>query len=108
MFKLDDFVKQEELKQEDSINVYQEAKQETPKIDEGYQESAPARPIEAPRIDEEPKSKSLLDAELEEMLARQRAKIKVVGCGGGGDNTINRITEIGVKGAETIAINTDA
>lgn len=49
-----------------------------------------------------------LDAELEELLAKQKAKIKVFGCGGGGGNTINRITEIGISGAETIAINTDA
>jgi cell division protein FtsZ len=49
-----------------------------------------------------------IDAELEEMVARQKATIKVVGCGGGGNNTINRITEVGIVGAETIAINTDA
>jgi cell division protein FtsZ len=48
------------------------------------------------------------DAELEEMLSRQRATIKVVGCGGGGNNTINRITEVGIEGSETIAVNTDA
>ncbi len=48
------------------------------------------------------------DKELEELLSRQRATIKVVGCGGGGNNTINRITEVGVTGSETIAINTDA
>ncbi|MEM3374380.1 MAG: cell division protein FtsZ [Candidatus Woesearchaeota archaeon] len=51
---------------------------------------------------------SAIDKELEELLAKQRATIKVVGCGGGGNNTINRITEVGVTGAETIAINTDA
>lgn len=49
-----------------------------------------------------------LDAELEQMIERQKARIKVFGCGGGGNNTINRIAEIGVAGAETIAINTDA
>ena len=48
------------------------------------------------------------DEELEQLLLKQRAKIKVVGCGGGGNNTINRITEVGIKGAETIGINTDA
>jgi len=48
------------------------------------------------------------DAELEEMLAKQRASIKVIGCGGGGNNTINRISEVGIAGAETIALNTDA
>ena len=55
-----------------------------------------------------PNKKTEIDAELEELLAKQRATIKVVGCGGGGNNTINRITEVGVAGAETVAINTDA
>ncbi len=54
------------------------------------------------------KPASAVDTELEELLSRQRATIKVVGCGGGGNNTINRITEVGVQGAETIAVNTDA
>lgn len=49
-----------------------------------------------------------IDEELEQLLARQRATIKVVGCGGGGNNTINRMTEVGIVGADTIAINTDA
>jgi len=52
--------------------------------------------------------KSVQDAELEEMLAQQRASIKVFGAGGGGNNTINRITEVGIQGASTVAINTDA
>jgi cell division protein FtsZ len=34
-------------------------------------------------------------------------KIVVVGCGGGGNNTVNRLYNIGVVGAETVAINTD-
>lgn len=49
-----------------------------------------------------------MDAELEEYLSKQKATIKVVGCGGGGNNTINRISEVGIMGAETIAVNTDA
>ena len=48
------------------------------------------------------------DAELEAFLDKQRASIKVIGVGGGGNNTINRMSEVGIKGAETIAINTDA
>jgi cell division protein FtsZ len=55
-----------------------------------------------------PRKSNPLDAELAEMIERQKARIKVFGCGGGGNNTINRIAEIGVSGAETIAINTDA
>ncbi len=34
-------------------------------------------------------------------------KIVVVGCGGGGNNSVTRLHLIGVSGAETIAINTD-
>ena len=49
-----------------------------------------------------------IDRELEELLKKQSAKIKVVGIGGGGNNTLNRIHEIGVKGGEMIAMNTDA
>ena len=49
-----------------------------------------------------------LDSELKALLAENNARIKVVGCGGGGNNTINRIAEVGVKGVETIAVNTDA
>ncbi|HLC62270.1 MAG TPA: cell division protein FtsZ [Candidatus Nanoarchaeia archaeon] len=49
-----------------------------------------------------------IDAELEQLLARQRATIKVVGCGGGGNNTVNRMSEVGIVGVETIAVNTDA
>lgn len=52
--------------------------------------------------------KDELDAELEALLQRQMARIKVVGVGGAGNNTINRIMEIGVKGSEIIAVNTDA
>jgi len=37
-----------------------------------------------------------------------KAKILVVGTGGGGNNCVTRLTDIGVKGAETVAINTDA
>jgi len=49
-----------------------------------------------------------IDRELEELLKKQIAKIKVVGVGGGGNNTLSRIHEIGVKGGEMIAVNTDA
>ncbi len=49
-----------------------------------------------------------IDAELEQILAKQRAAIKVVGAGGGGNNTVQRISEVGIIGAETIAVNTDA
>ncbi|HIQ32506.1 MAG TPA: cell division protein FtsZ [Methanothermococcus okinawensis] len=36
-----------------------------------------------------------------------KVNILVVGCGGAGNNTIHRLMEMGIKGAETIALNTD-
>ena len=35
------------------------------------------------------------------------ARIVVVGCGGAGNNTINRLTNMGIEGAKTVAVNTD-
>jgi len=35
------------------------------------------------------------------------ASIKVVGCGGGGNNAVNRMVDAGLRGVEFIAINTD-
>ncbi|MBU0898381.1 MAG: cell division protein FtsZ [Nanoarchaeota archaeon] len=37
-----------------------------------------------------------------------QAKILVIGVGGAGNNCVTRLTEMGVEGADTIAINTDA
>ncbi len=48
------------------------------------------------------------DKALEDLVVSKRASIKVVGVGGSGNNTLNRMFEVGIKGAELIAINTDA
>lgn len=48
------------------------------------------------------------DKEIMEVLMKLRTKIKIFGCGGAGSNTINRITEEGITGAELYALNTDA
>jgi len=49
-----------------------------------------------------------IDHELEELLKKQSAKIKVIGVGGSGNNSLSRMREIGIKGGELIALNTDA
>lgn len=49
-----------------------------------------------------------IDEELRKILEGRTARIKVVGSGGAGNNTITRMMEVGIVGAETIAINTDA
>jgi cell division protein FtsZ len=35
------------------------------------------------------------------------ANIKIVGCGGAGNNTVDRLMKIGIRGANCVAINTD-
>ncbi len=35
------------------------------------------------------------------------ANIKIIGCGGAGNNTIDRLMKIGIQGAKCVAINTD-
>ena len=48
------------------------------------------------------------DEELKKLLEAKKAVIKVVGCGGAGGNTISRLMQVAIVGAEAIAINTDA
>jgi cell division protein FtsZ len=47
-------------------------------------------------------------AEEEFGFSVKRARIIVFGCGGGGQNTVTRLAEMGVEGATTVSINTDA
>src|SRR5450830_1860977 len=57
---------------------------------------------------ESPQQSYSIDTELEEVLKTLQTNIIVVGCGGAGSNTVTRMMEEGIEGAELIAINTDA
>jgi len=48
------------------------------------------------------------DEELQKILQGLKTNIKIIGCGGGGSNTINRLAEAGIIGADLFAANTDA
>ncbi|MEI6841919.1 MAG: cell division protein FtsZ [Methanomicrobiales archaeon] len=48
------------------------------------------------------------DSELDQILEGLRTEIAVIGCGGGGSNTISRMMDEGIHGARLYAINTDA
>ncbi|NIO44460.1 MAG: cell division protein FtsZ [Candidatus Aenigmarchaeota archaeon] len=48
------------------------------------------------------------DEDLRKLLEARRADIKVMGVGGAGNNTVSRMMQVGIVGAEVIAINTDA
>jgi cell division protein FtsZ len=53
-------------------------------------------------------SGSMTDEELREVIDDLETNITVVGCGGGGGNTVNRMEEEGIRGAKLVAANTDA
>lgn len=45
--------------------------------------------------------------ESSELMSNESVRIAVIGVGGAGCNTVNRITKSGIKSAQTIAVNTD-
>ncbi len=70
-----------------------------------------SRAPEEPRVPEAPTQTVGIhteDAELERILASLRTNIKILGIGGAGSNTIDRLVEAGIVGAELYAANTDA
>jgi cell division protein FtsZ len=54
------------------------------------------------------KLSSDIDEELIGIMQGVKTNIFVVGAGGAGNNTISRLNEMGIEGATTIAVNTDA
>ena len=64
-------------------------------------------PADAP-VDGSDGADPTTDEELQEMLVDLRTDITVVGCGGAGGNTVNRMYEEGIEGATLVAANTDA
>jgi cell division protein FtsZ len=69
-------------------------------------ERSPATSPPVPEAPAEPLGQD--DEELEKVLEGLRTCIKIIGCGGGGCNTINRIVESGIPGVQLYAANTDA
>jgi cell division protein FtsZ len=57
---------------------------------------------EAGTVDWEAKASEEFDIQL------HKARIMVIGCGGGGSNTVTRLCEMGAHGSDIIALNTDA
>ncbi len=48
------------------------------------------------------------DEDLRKLLEARKAEIKVIGVGGAGNNTVSRMMQVGIVGAEVVAANTDA
>lgn len=79
--------------------------------------AAPQTPAEKPDVDLSSQYKYSVpvvstptddDDEFDEILNGLKTKITVIGCGGGGSNTVARIYQEGITGAEIYALNTDA
>ncbi len=82
---------------DDAIDEAEDAAEENGA--EGFEEPSPSG--------SEPQSGSMTDDELKDVLDDLQTDITVVGCGGGGGNTINRMHEEGIQGAKLVAANTD-
>ena len=54
------------------------------------------------------KIKAEIDKQLEAVLSSHKTKIRIVGTGGGGNNTVTRLVEVGISEVDIIAVNTDA
>ncbi|WP_231184072.1 cell division protein FtsZ [Haladaptatus sp. DYF46] len=73
---------------------------------EGQQQGAPQSEIGGASQDTG-LSGTMTDEELQDVLKELQTNITVVGCGGGGGNTVNRMAEEGIHGASLVAANTD-
>ena len=72
-------------------------------IDDAIKESEQRMEEKAPE-----KISSDIDEDLITIMQGVRTNIFVIGAGGAGNNTISRLNEMGIEGATTIAVNTDA
>ncbi|WP_144902163.1 cell division protein FtsZ [Halobellus captivus] len=75
-------------------------------IDEA-EETGDGSAVDAPAGGEMPRTGTMTDEELQEVLVDLQTDITVVGCGGAGGNTVNRMHEEGIEGATLVAANTD-
>ena len=74
-------------------------------IDEALGNQVIAQQTPNPQQDSRPLTE---DDELRRIVEAIHVRISIVGCGGGGSNTVNRLSKAGVFGADLIAANTDA
>lgn len=87
---------------EDAIDEAEaEGGEASPDVDQESPSAEPSSSSSAPRTGK------MTDEELQEVLQDLKTNITVVGCGGAGGNTVNRMAEEGIHGAKLVAANTD-
>ena len=62
---------------------------------------------EAMKFNEKEKDYRKNSSSVEELEDFGQPRIMIVGCGGTGNNTVNRLYNIGIEGAEMVSVNTD-
>jgi cell division protein FtsZ len=69
-----------------------------------------SHPVNTPTLSQTQKTEQQIkdDEALQAIIQETHAKIVVIGAGGGGTNSIQRLSEVGLEGGETYAVNTDA
>lgn len=65
-----------------------------------------ANPQGAPNQAQQPHSKE--DEEILKFIEESKPRVFVVGCGGSGTNTLDRLFELGIKDVQLVGMNTDA
>ncbi|AUX08849.1 cell division protein FtsZ [Halalkaliarchaeum desulfuricum] len=81
---------------EDAIDEAEEPGEDPPEGEFGGEANRDATP-----------TGTMSDDELRDVLQDLQTNITVVGCGGAGGNTVNRMSEEGIHGAKLVAANTD-
>ncbi|RQD83957.1 MAG: cell division protein FtsZ [Methanocalculus sp. MSAO_Arc2] len=89
---------------EEALNRKKEEDAEVAEYSSSLTERSPIVDAQAQPVTE----RVIEDDDFEDVLASLRTIITVIGCGGGGSNTVNRMFEENIHGAQMIAINTDA
>lgn len=64
--------------------------------------------VDVSNVNDEENNRGMSQEEIEQIASSLETQISVVGCGGGGCNTVDRIAKEGIHGAELVAVNTDA
>ncbi len=88
---------------ENALEEYK-MKKEKPEESVGQKERQDSQQVSEQQIS----NSAEVDKELRKIAEELEVCIKIVGCGGGGSNTINRCVEEGINGAQLCALNTDA
>ncbi|MFP4628334.1 MAG: cell division protein FtsZ, partial [Halobacteriales archaeon] len=77
-------------------------------IEQAESEASESAEFDASAHGHEAPSAAVTDEELMDLLEDLETSISVVGCGGAGSNTVDRMAEAGIHGATLVAANTDA